>query len=237
MTSRTNTNPHNRFPRPGGPGTGDGKRMRRLLLLCGLVSMLPSWAGAQPVGPPGPFTIDARGTLARFDEDATVASGLGVSTENLPTRGLGLTVGGHWYPLRGRITLGVGGEMVWARDSRTLDVPEDSTLDTPTVNTRFSALTPQVSLNFGNRDGWSYVSVGMGLARLSAERAEAPFAGDASSTRALNYGGGARWFARPHLAFTFDIRFYTVNAQAAEAERPAFPRTRMMVLSAGISLR
>ena len=212
-------------------------QMRRIPLVLALETLLPSAAGAQPVGPPGPFALDARGTLARFHEDATVASSLGVSTENLPTRGLGLTAGAHWYPLRGRVTLGVGGEMVWARDTRTLDVAEGSPIQAPTVTTRFSGITPQVSLNFGNRDGWSYLSVGLGRAKLSAERADAPFAQDASSVGTLNYGGGARWFARPHLAFTFDVRFYTVNAQEAAGDRPAFPKTRMMVVSAGISLR
>ena len=36
----------------------------------------------------------------------------------------------------------------------------------PTVNARFSALSPQVSLNFGTRDGWSYLSGGIGWARF-----------------------------------------------------------------------
>ncbi len=55
--------------------------------------------------------------------------------------------------------------------------------------------------------------------------------------RTTHYGGGARWFTGPHLAFTFDLRFYTVNAQPAAGNRPAYPRTKMMVISAGVSFR
>ena len=32
-------------------------------------------------------------------------------------------------------------------------------------------LAPQVSFNFGGRDGWSYLSGGIGLATLTAEKA------------------------------------------------------------------
>ena len=27
----------------------------------------------------------------------------------------------------------------------------------------------------------------------------------------INYGGGARWFIKPHVAFSFDVRFYAIN--------------------------
>ena len=56
-------------------------------------------------------------------------------------------------------------------------------------------------------------------------------------TRAINYGGGARWFAKEHLAFTFDLRFYRINPQDAATGRPAYGGRRMMVFSAGISLK
>jgi hypothetical protein len=216
--------------------------MRRIRLSYGMMPVLlflvAAEAGAQPPEPIARFVVDARGTLARFKEDAAVAAALNVTAKNLPTRGLGLAVGAHWYPLRGRrVTLGLGGEMLLARDSRTAPPASGSSADGPTVSTRFSAITPQLSLNFGKRDGWSYISGGVGLAKLGAERADAPFAADPDRVRALNYGGGARWFSRPHLAFSFDVRFYTVNAQPAAAPRPAYPRSKMMVISAGVSMR
>jgi hypothetical protein len=199
-------------------------------------------AAAQPVEPIGAFVVDVRGTLARFNDDAQIASSLDVATDNLPTRGLGLAAGFHWYALRGRlVSLGLGGELLIARDSRTAEPPDDddgeAAVPLPTVTTRFSSISPHVSLSFGKRDGWSYISGGLGRARLSSERDDEPFADGADGTRSLHYGGGARWFTGPHLAFSFDLRFYTINATEASGSRPAYPRTRMMVISAGISTR
>ena len=56
-------------------------------------------------------------------------------------------------------------------------------------------------------------------------------------TRAINYGGGARWFAKEHIAFTFDLRFYRIDAQEADHGRPAYGGRRLMVFSAGISVK
>jgi hypothetical protein len=98
-------------------------------------------------------------------------------------------------------------------------------------------LSPQISLNFGGRDGWSYVSGGIGLASFTTEREDAPVADADGRTRSLNYGGGARWFAKEHLAFCFDLRFYKINPQDATTGRPAYGGRRMMVFSAGISLK
>jgi hypothetical protein len=205
------------------------------LAVCLLLSA--GTAAAQPPEPIGPYALDARGTLARFKGSAAVADPLGVAADDLPTRGLGLAVGAHWYPLRrGRVTFGLGGELLMARDHRTGEattaVPEP-----PTITTRLSLMSPQLSLNFGKRDGWSYLSGGLGLARLTSEPDGAPFTADASRVRTTHYGGGARWFTGPHLAFTFDLRFYTINAQAASGTRPAYPRTKLMVISVGASFR
>jgi hypothetical protein len=208
--------------------------------LCFLL-LTATGAAAQPSEPMGAFVVDVHGTLARFNDDAEVASSLDVSTDTLPTRGLGLAAGFHWYAIRSRrVSLGLGGELVIARDSRTAELPDDDgdvAVPLPTVTTRFSSISPHVSLNFGKRDGWSYISGGLGRARLSSERDDEPFADGPDGTRALHYGGGARWFTGPHLAFSFDLRFYTINATEASGSRPAYPRTRMMVISAGISTR
>ncbi len=203
------------------------------ILLC---LLCPLEASAQPPDPIGPFVVDVRGVLARFKEDAAIAAAIEVDPTNLPTRGLGLAVGAHWYPLSiRRITLGLGGEMLWARDSRTAEPTTTGTTTTegPTVTTRLSAIAPQVSLNFGRGEGWSYVSGGIGLARLTAERADQPLANGAGRARTTHYGGGARWFTGPRLAFTFDLRFYAIDAQPDAL----MPRTRLMVVSVGASLR
>lgn len=195
-------------------------------------------AAAQRPEPIGPWVADVRGSLARFKAEPPVAQALQVSTDTLPTRGLGLSAGAHWYPLRrGRVTFGVGGELVLARSSRTAE--ETGTAGArPTVTTRFSAVSPHVSLNFGTNDGWSYISGGIGRAGLTTGSDALPaFAGAAERVRATHYGGGARWFTGPRLAFTFDVRFYTLDAREATAARPGYPRNRFTVISVGASLR
>lgn len=198
-------------------------------------------AGAQPVTPIGKFVIDARGTLARFKEDIATADGIDVDAENLPTRGLGIAAGAHWYPFRrGKITFGLGGEILLARDSRTIETTSTTTptvTEGPTVRTTLSAIAPQLSFNFGHGDGWSYISGGTGWARITSERKDAPFEETAARTRAINYGGGARWFTGPHLAFTFDLRFYAISPRPATATLPSYPRTKVMVISVGVSLK
>jgi hypothetical protein len=184
-----------------------------------------------------PFAADARITWVRFKEDAGIASAIGVSPANLPTRGLGFVLGAHWYPLRGsQVALGVGGEFLRARDTRSLEPTTEGGAEGPTVETRFFSLAPQVSLNFGRKDGWSYISGGIGSAILTAERTDQPV-GEGSGVRTINYGGGARWFTNKHLAVSVDLRFYSVGTQPATLTRPAYPTSKMMVISGGIALR
>ena len=206
------------------------------LAMCVFVLAAASEAASQPLQPVGPYVIDARGSLARFKEDAAIAGTIDVTADNLPTRGLGMTAGAHWYPIRWRrIAFGVGAEMLLARDSRSKDATATSEAG-PTVTTRLSAISPQLSLNFGKGDGWSYISGGIGWARLTAERDDVAAAA-ADRSRATNYGAGARWFTSPRLAFSVDLRFYAINARPATATQPEFPRNRLMVISAGISVR
>ncbi len=189
--------------------------------------------------PIGRFAIDARVALPRFPEDAATAAALSVTTENLPSRGLGVATGVNFYPVRlGKVAIGVGGEwLIFSRGRKTLDPETEGAASGPTVTTRFSVLSPQVSLNFGGRDGWSYVSGGIGWAAFTTELEASPVADAVGHTRATNFGGGARWFAKEHLAFTFDLRFYRINPQNAAAGRPAYDGRRMMVFSVGVSLK
>jgi hypothetical protein len=183
------------------------------------------------------FVLDARGALPRFPADPDTATAIDVTTDNMPTRGLGVSLGAHVYPVRGKVTLGIGAELLTARASRTLAPAQEGGADGPTVKARFTVLSPQVSLNFGSSKGWSYVSVGMGRANLTFEQEADPVTDAQSTPRDLNYGGGARWFAQPHLAFTFDLRWHRVAAQEAIAGRPAYGQTRIVVFSAGISVK
>jgi hypothetical protein len=223
-------------------------RSFRLVLLTAALLIVSHTAFAQDPVPPlatsldepiGPFVIDARGTLARFKQDPAIATTLGLEPADLPTRGLGLVVGAHFYPVRGRnVALGLGGELLLrARASRTIPPVVEDGPDGPTIVTRMSGITPQVSLNFGKKDGWSYVSGGIGWANLTTELQDDPFGDADGRTTMINYGGGARWFAREHVAFTIDLRFYSIGEQAATVLRPAFAKTTVMIFSAGIGLR
>jgi len=200
-----------------------------------------------PVAPApiGPYVVDARGTLARFKPAAAIGTSLGVDANtNLPTRGLGVVVGAHVYPVRRRsFALGLGGELLLrTQGSRTAAATTAEGPEGPTVKTRISGLSPQVSLNFGKRDGYSYVSGGVGWASLTSEKSAAttgpaPIAADDERRQTINYGGGARWFARKHLAFSLDLRFYMVRAREATPTVSAYPRMSVMIFSAGIAVR
>jgi len=220
--------------------------IRAAAVLLGSLLMVPPHAYAQdPVpqpifeGPIGPFIIDVRGVFARFKQDATVAAVLGVEPSDLPTRGLGVVVGAHVYPLRtGNFALGLGGEILLrARASHAVAPATETGPDGSTVVTRMTALSPQVSLNFGKRSGWSYLSGGIGRASFTTEIEDSPVGDPESRPTTINYGVGARWFAKKHLAFSMDLRFYAIRSQEATAARPPFPRKTVMVFSAGIGAR
>ena len=199
-------------------------------------------AAAQQKEPLPIFAADLRGIFARHKTDPTVATELQVEPGNLPTRSFGLVAGAHVYALRGKkIALGIGGTMLVGGGSKTLDIQQTggTVTQSPTVKRHFRSITPEVSLNFGHRNGWSYVSGGfLGQSRLYVEREDAP-ATDAPQRKTLTYGAGARWFAASHLAFSVDIRWYSVAEQPASPATNivAEPRTTLMVLSGGISIK
>ncbi len=168
-----------------------------------------------------------------------MAESLGVTEDDLPGRGLGLIVGAHVYPVRGRsVALGLGGEVLLrARGSNTVAPAVEGGVDGPTVVTRMSAISPQVSLNFGRRDGYSYLSGGIGWGSFTTELEDNPVGDAESNPRVITYGAGARWFTAKHLAVSLDIRFYKMNAQELSDDRPAYPASTMMMFSAGISTR
>ena len=58
--------------------------------------------------------------------------------------------------------------------------------------------------------------------------------GPSRSLRAVNVGGGARWFTHRHLAISFDVRFHLVSDTGGETP---IPRTTLVVVTGGMSLR
>jgi hypothetical protein len=55
--------------------------------------------------------------------------------------------------------------------------------------------------------------------------------------QAINFGGGARWFMKPHLGASFDVRFVKLGSRAASGSIPAAKRTQMITFSVGISIQ
>ena len=200
-------------------------------------------AGAQDVPPEdqpiGRFAVDVRGTFPKFKQDPNVATGIGVTPANLPGRAFGLVAGAHWYPAHiGPMTLGVGGELMMAGRSHTLEAATTTTPAAgPTVDSHVSAVSPQVSFNFGKRQGWSYISGGIGWSSFTAERQDAPLPAQDSRSKTINYGGGARWFSKKHVALSVDLRFYAINPQEPTITRPGFPRMTLMAFSVGAAFK
>ena len=197
-----------------------------------------------PRPPKPPFVFDARFAWPGISRDRLVADALDVTAEEMPGRGPAVILGAHLiFPRKSVVSLGVGGELLLMRARNTIE-PEDETVPGPgptvpagpTLTNRWSHMSPQVSLNFGSGDGFSYLTGGLGFSKLTMERDDEPQQ-SGGRVRTLNYGGGAKWFAKKHLAFTFDLRFYSINAQEAEPGRVATSSVRVVVLSGGIALK
>jgi hypothetical protein len=204
-----------------------------------IVTLLSDDAHAQQDDPVGPFVIDARVALPTFSSNDAIAAGAGVRSDQLPERGLGFEAGAHFYPLRRRrISVGLGANLVRASGRKAPG--EDAEPTDTTIETRFSALTPQVSLNFGTTRGWSYISGGYGWTKRVTGEADSTLP-DGSNLGAFNYGGGARWFIKAHVAFSFDLRFYRLPDIPAEtgvvAPSPGSPGYTMFMGTAGLSFK
>lgn len=201
------------------------------------VVLLPTLARAQTNPTLPVFVLDVRAFYSGLGQDPTTAAGIGVEADQLPGRGLGGFAGVHLYPIRGKgIALGVGGEALLARGREQATLP-DGTPFGPPIEQRLRSLAGAVSLNFGHRDGWSYVTAGMGPLQFSTFQSETPPADPPPNQMTLNYGGGARWFITSHVAFGFDIRFYRTPAQDALPPYPARAANRLLIMSAGISFK
>lgn len=181
--------------------------------------------------------------LPRFAADLHVGS-LGLPTAEgwvpivpldtlIPDRTFGVSAGANVYPFRfGIFTVGFGA--AWSTGKRTTDAP-------PVVRTAVVHILPQVSINFGHKLGWSYLSAGVGRTRVES-RAEASgttpeHTVPAAWNQALNFGGGARWFMKPRIGAGFDVRFIKLGSRGATAVLPSARRTQMITFSAGISIQ
>lgn len=194
---------------------------------------------AQTDEPPGPFVIDARGAFSTVGRSDDLALPYGLRASELPRRVLGLDLGAHVYPVRGRVTVGVGAAFVRLAGTQTPEpLDETSAADAPVTSgtVRLTGIAPQVSLNFGSSRGWSYLGAGLGLSKLTVGRADAALEGS-PQLLTLNMGGGARWFVSEHAAFSFDLRFYRVGAKELSGDYLGNPTVSMFVVAAGLSFK
>jgi len=207
-----------------------------------MLLMLAAPAAAQQKEPLPPFVADIHGIFARHKSEPSIATELDVAPGNLPSRSFGLVGGAHVYVLRGRkIAIGVGGTVLMGGGHNSLETTAaDGTVTTsPTVRRHFRSIDPEISFNFGHRNGWSYISGGMlGQSTLYLDREDAPAANPPHRTT-LTYGAGARWFTTDHVAFSVEVRWYSIAEQPAAAATKIMlePRTTLMVLSGGISIK
>ncbi len=205
--------------------------------LCVLAALLASSpAFAQTQQPIPPFVIDARGFSVGFGTDELTATDLGIVSDNLPKRGWGGAVGVTLYPIRrSGFALGIGGEglLAWGK-AQPIDA-EGVPVGLP-LRRRLQSLAGQLSFNFGHRDGWSYVSGGMGPLVFETYAGDTP-PETRTNDMTLNFGGGARWFTSRHLAFCFDLRFYETKPALTTLTTPGRERKRLLVLSVGAAFK
>jgi hypothetical protein len=213
-------------------------RHATLVLLAVLALAPPAHAQMMSDLPIGRYVIDVRAALPKVPSSAELAAPYGLAAADLPGLGLGLDVGAHVYPVRWRfVTFGVGADVAIGRAHAGVVTAADGTTTGADVTARFTAVSPQVSVNFGSAAGWSYLSGGLGFSTLGVETATTSPTAIAPRRKTLNFGGGGRWFLRDRMAFTFDLRFYAMNPIAAETDILQSPRLRLMVFSAGVSFR
>ena len=213
------------------------------LVLCGLAAAAPASAQEFDPGLPGPYVIDARGAITGVPNAFTLLL-LTPDDAVAPPRGLGIDIGGHVYPVSlGPARLGIGASVLYAWGSASPPVSEIAGAAAgpgpPVVDTRITIIAPQVSLNFGTGEGWSYLSGGAGWGKAEASIA-APRAGATAGIgwgAMLNYGGGVRWFLSRRLAFGLDLRVHQFQGRDVETSIELLPRTTLMTATVGVSVR
>ena len=230
-----------RAPRPWGRAARTLARACSAVLM--VVAALTGNAAAQTIvpEPPGPYVIDLHGAMMKIPQSAAEYPGVPPGT-TVPARGFGAEVGAHVYPVTlGHVRLGFGVAFTEVRGTASTlvsplagssspdssSVPSSSPVAFPSIRTRERVIAPQVSLNFGTHDGWSYLSVGYGSVREVAEAVYSPGPTTTTSTThgGVNFGGGARWFLNTHVGVGFDLRFYRI------------PSATLFGVGAGISVR
>ena len=203
-----------------------------LIVAAAVVAAAP--AEAQAPARPGPWVLDLRGVTSAVPTDAAFYPTL--TSTVVPSRGFGGDIGIHVYLLNlgpARVGLGASAMAVRAAASAPGTQAETGEPAQPQrVAMTLRAIAPQLSLNFGSRNGWSYLSAGVGLGSVNSQAQDsAPGERQSGGLRTVNYGGGARWFITARLAFGVDLRAYQLAAGAGT------PRVSIFAAGAGVSIR
>jgi len=213
-------------------------RVASVLGICVVCSAWPFDASGQEPPPRIPFiAADLHATVPKFPASDNLAASRGMTIAELPGRGWGLHGTVTIYPLKWHaVTFGLGGEIT---ANRATYQPDATAADVRGSEEKFVYAAPQLSFNFGSGHGWSYLSGGIGYSRWSlVPDGSASIPPDTERLKTINYGGGARWFVRPHLAFSFDARFYAINPGTPYNDFTAgSPRTTLFIVGAGISVK
>jgi hypothetical protein len=191
--------------------------------LVGAMLLVASPALAQIGTRPGPWALDIHGATSPLPDETIFYPPLD-KTALVPTRGYGIDLGAHVYLFNvGASRVGLGANVLNVRGTTKHPAVEASgpgstaaAAATPAgqdLRLDLRVIGPQVSFNFGTDTGWSYLSAGAGLTDVTT-RTEAVLPGrrGTSRLRTINVGGGARWFIKSHLAFSFDVRMYRVDS-------------------------
>ena len=207
--------------------------------LC-LAALLISTAAFAQSSLPGPYIVDLRGAMSGAPGGELFYPAVTAAAEVLaPQRAFGFAAGAHIYPFHlGVAHVGLGVDLMRTRGTA-------SSLSNVDAAMSVTTLAPQLSFNFGTREGWSYLSGGFGMARTRA-KVDVPATTTTSTTSppvtvttpastssrerqspAINIGGGARWFLRERVAVGFDVRFHRLTN----------PSKQIVGLSVGLSLR
>jgi hypothetical protein len=216
------------------------RRLPIVFLFAALVALVPRSGDAQDEPPPpiGPFVFDLHGIMPSFPDSQQLADSRNMLLSELPGRGMGIYAAAHVYPFKWKaVTFGIGADLTLIRARSSAPVLSGVVVGRP-VTEQFAHASPQISFNFGKGTGWSYISGGYGPGQWSVVAdSDNPTDLDTLIQPIANYGGGARWFIKRHLAFSFDVRMYAIVPKTSLPGYPRPPRTTLFSIGAGISVK
>jgi hypothetical protein len=134
------------------------------------------------------------------------------------------------------MALGIGGEGLLVRGKAQEEDAGGQPVGFP-IRQELKGFSGNVSINFGDRNGWSYLTAGLGPTVFKTYLGDTAPADPAPNKMTINMGGGARWFVNTHVAITFDMRFYLLRPEDETGSYPSRQRYRMLVLAGGIAVK